>query len=67
MAFIHEEIWDSGSLQKFSPTVEEWNLRSEPWIFVVDGKGIVRARFEGVTTRGELEAALQLVLRPGRR
>ena len=28
---------------------------------------IVRARFEGVTTRGELEAALQLVLRPGRR
>jgi len=67
VAFIHEEIWDSGSLQKFSPTVEEWNLRSEPWIFVVDGKGIVRARFEGVTTRGELEAALQLVLRPGRR
>ena len=67
VVFIHQEIWETGSLQKFSPTVEEWNLRSEPWIFVVDGKGIVRARFEGVTTRGELEAALQLVLRPGRR
>jgi hypothetical protein len=63
VAFIHEEIWESGSLQKFSATVEEWNLRSEPWIFVVDGKGMVRARFEGLTTRRELEAALRLVLR----
>jgi hypothetical protein len=66
VVFIHEEIWETG-LQKFSPTVEEWNLRSEPWIFVVDGAGIVRARFEGVTTRRELEAALRLVLAPEQR
>jgi hypothetical protein len=64
VVFIHEEIWETGSLQKFSPTVEEWNLRSEPWIFVVDGGGIVRARFEGLATRRELEAALRLVLGP---
>ena len=43
VVFIHQEIWEAGSLQRFSPTVEEWNLRSEPWIFVVDGGGIVRA------------------------
>ena len=64
VAFVHQEIWESGALQKFSPTVAEWNLRSEPWIFVVDGQGLVRARFEGVTTRRELEAALRLVLVP---
>ncbi len=64
VAFVHQEIWESGALQKFFPTVEEWNLRSEPWIFVVDGQGLVRARFEGVTTRRELEAALRLVLVP---
>jgi len=64
VAFIHEEIWETGDLQKFSSTVEEWNLRSEPWIFVVDGTGMVRARFEGVTTRRELEAALRPVLAP---
>jgi len=64
VAFVHEEIWENVSLQKLSPTVAEWNLRSEPWIFVVDGKGLVRARFEGVTTRRELEAALKLVLAP---
>jgi hypothetical protein len=67
VVFIHEEIWESGSLQRFSPTVEEWNLRSEPWIFVVDGTGMVRARFEGLTTRRELEAALRLVLTPAQR
>ncbi len=67
VVFIHEEIWESGSLQKLSPTVEEWNLRSEPWIFVVDGTGTVRARFEGLTTRRELEAALRLVLAPEQR
>jgi hypothetical protein len=64
VAFIHEEIWETGGLQKFSSTVDEWNLRSEPWIFVVDGTGMVRARFEGVTTRRELEAALRRVLAP---
>lgn len=64
VVFIHQEIWEAGSLQKFSLTVEEWNLRSEPWIFVVDGAGMVRARFEGLTTRRELEAALKRVLGP---
>ena len=54
-------ITDLG-MERLAPTVEEWNLHSEPWTFVVDGEGIVRARFEGVMTRRELEAALQQVL-----
>jgi glutathione peroxidase-family protein len=62
IAFVHQEIWQSGTLQQFAPTVVEWNLRSEPWIFVVDGQGIVRARFEGLTTARELEAAVKQVL-----
>src|SRR5207247_2335841 len=60
VAFIHQEIWESGSLQKLSPTFEEWNLRSEPWIFVVDGRGTVRARCAGLPTRRQLAAALRL-------
>jgi hypothetical protein len=64
VAFIHQEIWQGASLEKFSPTVEEWNLRTEPWIFLVDGYGVIRARFEGVTTRRELEAALTQMLGP---
>src|SRR5262249_29341126 len=62
VAFIHQEIWQAGSPLKFSATVDEWNLRSEPWIFVVDGRGVIRARFEGLTTRRELETALRSTL-----
>jgi hypothetical protein len=67
VVFIHQEIWQAGFPLTFSPTVEEWNLRSEPWIFIVDGQGTVRARFEGLTTRRELETALRQVLGPGQR
>lgn len=63
VAFVHQEIWQPGGMDRLAPTVEEWNLRSEPWTFVVDGDGVVRARFEGLMTRRELEAALQQVLR----
>ena len=63
VVFIHQEIWQAGT-QTFAPTVEEWKLRSEPWIFVVDGGGTIRARFEGLTTRREVEAALRGVLGP---
>jgi len=63
VAFVHEEVWQAGGMQRLSPTMEEWNLRSEPWIFIVAGDGVVRARFEGLTTRGELETALREMLR----
>jgi hypothetical protein len=64
VVFTHQEIWQDASAQQLFSTVEEWNLPSEPWIFVVDGKGIVRAKFEGLTTAHELEAALKQLLEP---
>jgi hypothetical protein len=63
VAFVHEEVWQAGGMQRLSPTMEEWNLHSEPWIFIVDGDGVIRARFEGLTTRRELEVALRQTLR----
>jgi hypothetical protein len=62
VVFTHQEIWQAGTPQQFSPTVEEWNLQSEPWIFVVDEQGIIHAKFEGLTTRYELEEALKHML-----
>jgi hypothetical protein len=49
--------------------VAEWRLFTEPWIFVVDGQGIIRAKFEGLVTARELETTLQqmLNLEPARR
>ena len=39
----------------------EWGLPSEPWIFVVDRKGIVTGSFEGIVSEAELEAAVAAV------
>lgn len=62
VVFTHQEIWQKVEAHEFFPTVAEWNLQTEPWIFVVDGQGIVRAKFEGLTTAREIEAALQQIL-----
>ncbi len=62
VAFVHQEIWQGNPGQRFAPTVEEWKLKTEPWIFLVDGGGVIRARFEGLTTRRELEGALKEML-----
>jgi hypothetical protein len=62
VAFVHQEIWQASSPPQVFPTVEEWHLRSEPWIFVVDGQGIIRAKFEGLTTRREIETVLRQLL-----
>ena len=70
MGFIHVEIYDNpheiqGDLSRgvVSPTVKEWSLPSEPWTFVIDGQGLVHAKFEAFTTQEELEQAILKVLR----
>jgi hypothetical protein len=63
VAFTHQEIWQDFAEKKVFPTVAEWRLITEPWIFVVDGQGTIRAKFEGLVTAHELEAALQRALR----
>jgi hypothetical protein len=65
IAFTHQEIWQDFAEKKMFATVEEWRLDTEPWVFVVDGKGIIRAKFEGLVTVRELEAALQQVVTLG--
>ena len=41
----------------------EWGLRSEPWVFLVDSKGNIAAKFEAVVTLAELKQALEPLLR----
>jgi hypothetical protein len=58
VAFTHQEIWQDFAEKKLFSTVEEWHLRSEPWIFVLDRQGFIRAKFEGLVTASELETSL---------
>ena len=69
--FIHVELYDNpqdiqGDLDqaRLVAAAEEWGFTqipgwtNESWVFVLDGDGIVRQRFEGFATLAELEAAL---------
>ena len=40
------------------PSVNEWGILTEPWVFAVDRNGIVRGSFEGVVTEAELKAVI---------
>ncbi|HZR98365.1 MAG TPA: thioredoxin family protein [Chloroflexota bacterium] len=60
--FIHVEIFKDPQARTISPTVQEWNLPSEPWTFVVDATGRIADRFDGITAGEEIEQALQQLL-----
>lgn len=58
VGFIHIEIYADPKTQRVMQTVEEWRIRTEPWIFLVDRNGIITAKFEGPTLKEELEPEL---------
>jgi hypothetical protein len=62
--FIHIEIYkDNDPSKGTNRWVNEWGLQSEPFTFVVDGKGVVRSRLEGAFSAAELDAAVSRVAR----
>lgn len=58
--FIHVEIYtDNDPAKGFNRWVKQWNLPNEPFTFVVDRKGIVRAKLSGAFSVGELESTIR--------
>ena len=39
--------------------MREWNLRTEPWTFLVDANVKIVERFEGTVSVSELESAVR--------
>ena len=69
--FIHVEVYknphlfgegERPGLDDAAEAVIEWGLPTEPWTFVVDGDGIVRAKFEAFTPAAVIKEALEEVL-----
>ena len=50
----------NGQLQTVD-AVNQWKLTSEPWVFTVDSKGIVRGSFEGIVGVDELKTAIAVI------
>ena len=60
LRFIHIEVYkDNRPAKGFSRWLREWRLPTEPWVFLVDGEGVIRAKFEGAVSVDEIEAAVR--------
>jgi hypothetical protein len=66
--FVHIEVYTDINAPGFAPSPEflhpaigpeYWNLPTEPWVFVVDERGIITARFEGALTPDDVANALR--------
>ena len=40
----------------------EYGFSTEPWLLVIDRDGVIRARYEGPVTAGQIEDALRPLL-----
>ena len=60
--FIHVEIYkDNDPAKGVNRWVKQWRLPTEPFTFVVDGKGVIRTKLEGAFSADELARAVARV------
>jgi hypothetical protein len=63
MEFIHQEVYADNDPQKgLRPSLAQFNLRTEPWLFVVGRDGRITARLEGSFGLKAFEDAIQTAL-----
>ena len=63
MEFIHQEVYrDNDPNLGIRDPLVRFNLRTEPWLFVVDGKGRITARLEGSFGLDAFERAVESAL-----
>jgi hypothetical protein len=61
--FVHVEVYEDLQVDRnedlvFVEAFLDWQLPSEPWVYIVDGEGTVVATFEGAASDDELTAVL---------
>lgn len=60
---IHVEVYEDNDPAKgVNRWMKEWNLPSEPWVFVVDRDGRIAAKFEGSVSVDELTESVRQVV-----
>ena len=60
VTFIHQEIYNDNDINKgFRPQVAQWQLPTEPWMFLIGRDGRVFERFEGAVSVKELSSAVE--------
>ena len=60
MRFIHQEVWVDNDINKgLREPLKQFNLPTEPWLFVVDKTGKITARLEGSIGVSQFEEAVK--------
>ncbi|MCI0709092.1 MAG: thioredoxin family protein [Chloroflexi bacterium] len=60
--FIHIEVYNDFETLSWVKEMAEWQLQTEPWVYVIDSKGTIVTRLDGPVARSELEPVLQDVM-----
>jgi hypothetical protein len=62
--FIVQEIFTDNEVDKgYRPQVLRYHLPTEPWLFTIDRKGVVRSRIEGAFSVEELNKAIDAAVK----
>ena len=60
MTFIHQEVWQDNDVNKgLREPLRQFNLPTEPWLFVVNAKGVITSRLEGSIGVKQFEDAVK--------
>jgi hypothetical protein len=54
VTFVHVDIYRNNRTTRVVPTVEEWGLPSEPWMFTIDANGAIVGRLDGAFGKEEI-------------
>lgn len=65
--FVHIEIWKNFDKKELNPTAKEWLIRpdgglTEPYVYLVDSKGIIFDRWEGPAAKNIMEPSVKAVI-----
>ncbi|MBZ0320090.1 MAG: hypothetical protein K8L91_27000 [Anaerolineae bacterium] len=60
--FVHIEVYEDFETLKPVSTMQEWGLTREPWVYLIDGDGIVAARYDGPLSVREITPIIQELL-----
>ena len=65
-SFVHVEIWKDFEANTVTETAGRWLLQgdslNEPWLFIIDGRGRIAARWDNIFVRPEIEDGLEALL-----
>ena len=63
VTFIHQEVYVNNDPSKgLRPQLKAFHLRTEPWLFAINRKGVIAARLEGAFGTTELTQAIKAAL-----